>query len=68
MVLNQEFIKSKKPNAYAIHRKEWGTERNVQIFYDLFYDRLVKANMAQKLPEPVGLDKRDNIADSEEET
>ena len=64
MVRNQEFIKSKKPKAYAIHRKEWGTEHNVQIFHDLFNDRLVEANLAEKLPGPVWRDKWDN---SEEE-
>ena len=64
---NQEQIKSKKPKAHDIKRKEWGNDANVRLFYHLFYERLVDNKIAVKLPEPVWMDKQGNIVESEGE-
>jgi len=64
---NQLEIKSKKPKAHAVNRKEWATDRNVRLFYDLFYNRLVEYGIAEELNEEVWRDKDDNIVDTEEE-
>jgi len=67
MARNADVIASKKPLHFDRMRTNWGTRRNFEIWYSLFYKEMVEAGIYRELPEKVWLNSDGDIVDSEAE-
>jgi hypothetical protein len=67
MMRNQDILQKGKARSKDINQKEWVTYDNFSQIYDSVYEMMVKAAVAEKLPEAVWFDHDGNIVLNEEE-
>ena len=65
---NHHLLERKRGQKYAHDRDNWTTYRNFGDMYDHIYDEMVDAGVAEKLTEPVWMDKMGNIVENKKDS
>ena len=61
---NGDKFVTKRGEKFAVDRSDWTTFKNMEQMYDIIYDEMVAAKVAEKLPQPIYCDREGNKAEN----